>query len=211
MDVFFNSHLVYLWVQTVFLFSPTWFFLFVGADFIQGLLKKIEKKLARSFNFRPCYIDDVLSLNNYRLCDFVDRIYPIELEIKNTTDTDRSASHLDIHLEIDSEGQLRTKLYAKRDDFNFHIVNFPFICSNIPAAPAYGAYISELIRYSRACGSYQDFLERGLLLTRKLLNEGLLLVKLNSSLRTFYGGHHDLVNRYGTSGSQMTPDMFHLS
>jgi hypothetical protein len=40
-----------------------------------------------------------------------------------------------------------------RDDFNFPIVNFPFI--NIPAAPAYGVYISQLIRYSRACGSYQ--------------------------------------------------------
>jgi hypothetical protein len=48
-------------------------------------------------------------------------------------------------------------------------VNFPFICSNIPAAPAYGVYISQLIRYSRTCGSYQDFLDRGLLLTRKLL------------------------------------------
>jgi len=73
---------------------------------------------------------------------FVDRIYPIELEIKDTTDTDRSASYLDLHLEIDSEGRLRTKLYDKRDDFNFPIVNFPFICSNIPAAPAYGVYIS---------------------------------------------------------------------
>ena len=63
------------------------------------------------------------------------------------------------------------------------------------------------IRYSRDCGSNQDFLERGLMLTRNLLNEGLLLVKLNSSLRTFYGRHHDLVNRFGTSGSHMTPDM----
>jgi hypothetical protein len=54
------------------------------------------------------------------------------------------------HLEIDSEGWLRTKLYDKGDDFNFPIVNFPFICSNIPAALAYGAYISQLIRYSRA-------------------------------------------------------------
>jgi len=67
------------------------------------------------------------------------------------------------------------------------------------------------IRYSRDCGSYHDFLQRGLLLTRKLLSERLLLVKLNSLLRTFYEGHHDLVNRYETSGSQMTPDMFHLS
>ena len=62
------------------------------ADFIQVLLKKNEKTLARSFNFMFRYIDDVLSLSNPRFCDFVDRIYPIELEIKDTTDTDRSAS-----------------------------------------------------------------------------------------------------------------------
>ena len=90
--------------------------------------------------------------------DFVDRIYPIELEIKDTTDTDRSASYLDPHLEIESEGRLRTRLYDDRDDFNFLIVKFPFIYSNIPA---YGIYISQLIRYSRACGSYQDFLMKG--------------------------------------------------
>ena len=67
------------------------------ADFIQ----KNEKKLARSFNFTFRYIDHVLSLNNYRFGDFVDRIYPIELEIKDITYTDRSASYLDLHLEID--------------------------------------------------------------------------------------------------------------
>ena len=92
------------------------------ANFIQGLLKKTEKKPARSFNFTFRYIDDVLSLNNSRFGDFVDRIYPIELEIEDTTDTDRSASYPDLHLEIDSEGRLRTKLYDKRDDFNFPIV-----------------------------------------------------------------------------------------
>jgi hypothetical protein len=87
-------------------------------------------------------IDDVLSLRNSRLGDFVDRICPIGLEIKDTTDTDRCASYLDIHLEIDSEGQFRTKHYAKRDDFNLPIVNFPSISRNILAAPAYGIYIS---------------------------------------------------------------------
>jgi hypothetical protein len=74
------------------------------AIFIQGLLKKNEKKLARSFNFTFCYIDNVLSLNNSRFGYFVDRIYPIELKIKNTTDTDRSAAYLDLHLAIDSKG-----------------------------------------------------------------------------------------------------------
>ena len=84
------------------------------ADLIQGLLKKNEKKLARSFNFTFRYIDDVPSLNNSRFSDSVDRIYPIELEIKDTTNTDTSASYLDLHLEIDSEWRLRTTLRQKR-------------------------------------------------------------------------------------------------
>jgi len=91
------------------------------ADCIQGFLKKIEKKLARSFIFTFRYIDDVLSLNNSRFGDFVDRIYPIELEIKDTTDTDTSASYLDLQLEIDSDGRLRTELYDKGDHFNLPI------------------------------------------------------------------------------------------
>ena len=72
------------------------------ADFIQGLLKKTENKLARSFNFTFRCIDDFISLNNSRFDDFVDRIDPIELEI---TDTDRSASYLDLHIETDSEAR----------------------------------------------------------------------------------------------------------
>ena len=120
-----------------------------------------EKITNLCINLRYRYIEDVLSLNNSRFGDFVDRIYPIELEIKDITDTDRLASCLDLHLEIDSEGRLRTKNYDKRDDSNFPIVNFPFICIKIPASPAYGVYISQLIRYSKACGYYQDFLDRG--------------------------------------------------
>jgi len=61
------------------------------ADFIQGLLRKNKKTLARSFNFTFPYIDDVLSLNISTFGDFVERIYPIELEIKDTSDTARSA------------------------------------------------------------------------------------------------------------------------
>ena len=53
---------------------------------------------------------------------YVDRIYPIELEIKDITDTDMSASDLDLHLDIDNEGWLRKKFYDKRDDFNIPIV-----------------------------------------------------------------------------------------
>jgi hypothetical protein len=87
------------------------FLYWYGADCMQGLLKKDEKKLARSFNFTFRFIDNVLSLNNYRFGDFVNRIYPIELEIKDSTYTDRSASYLDTHIEFDSEERLKTKPY----------------------------------------------------------------------------------------------------
>ena len=92
---------------------------------------------------------------------------------------------MDILLNIDHDQHLTTKIYDKRDDFEFSIVNFPFLISNIPEPPAYGVYISQLIRYSIACSDYQDFLIRGRLLTSKLLrynrdishiNSGMLLV-----------------------------------
>ena len=60
------------------------------------------------------YVDDVLSLNNSKFGDFVDRIYPIELDIN---DIAMCASYLDIQLKIDSGYRLRTKYYDKRDDF----------------------------------------------------------------------------------------------
>ena len=98
--------------------------------------------MAQGFNFRFRYIDDVLSLNNSRFGDFLHLIYPGQLEIKDTTNTVKSASYLDLHLKIDTRGRLNTKLYDKRDDFP--IVNFPFLSGNIPMAPSYGVYISQI-------------------------------------------------------------------
>ena len=106
------------------------------------------------------------SLTSSRFGDFVDHIYPIDLKIRNTTYIDRSVSYRNLILEIDSDRRLRTKLYDKRDVFNFLIVNFPCMCSNISAAHSYD--ITELV-------SYQDFLDRGSLLTGNLLNQGFLL------------------------------------
>jgi hypothetical protein len=83
------------------------------ADFIHGASQKNEKELAGSFNFTLRYIDDIHSLDNSRFGDFFARIYHTELEIKDVTDTDMSASYINMHFEIDSEVRLRTKLYNK--------------------------------------------------------------------------------------------------
>ena len=124
------------------------------------LSQEKRKKLAWSFNFIVRYIDDVLLLNNSKLGNYLVLICHIKFEIKDTTVTAKSASYLDLHLDMDNEGRLRTKLYDKGDDFKYPIVTFPFICSNNPASPAYGVHISQFIRYSRDFGSYNGFINR---------------------------------------------------
>ena len=69
------------------------------------------------------------------------QIFPNELEIKDSTECSTSASYLDVLLKLDTNGKITTQLYNKRDGFNFSIVNFPYLCSNIRASPAYGIYV----------------------------------------------------------------------
>ena len=127
------------------------------AEFIQTLIKSGKRHLAKS--------DDVLSINNPKFGNYIDDRYPAELEIKDTTDADHRASYLDLDISYGRDKRLQVKLYDKRDDFTFNIVNFPFLCSNIPQSPAYGVYVSQLIRYARASSAYIDFLVRSRLLT----------------------------------------------
>jgi len=69
----------------------------------------------------------------------------VELVVKDTTDSSSSASYVDLYLEHDINGTLTTKLCDKRDDFNFLIVNYPFLDNNIPSSPAYGVLIVPFV------------------------------------------------------------------
>ena len=78
------------------------------AEFVQSLLQAGKKHLAQQFNFTYRYIDDVLSLKTTKFAEYLEFIYPHELEIKETTDTAASSSYLDCNLYIDNE-KLATK------------------------------------------------------------------------------------------------------
>ena len=75
----------------------------------------------------------------------IPNIYPPELVLKRTTESPAELSYLDISIRINSN-RFITTLYDKRDLFNFFIVNFAYLDSNIPTGPAYGTYISQLVR-----------------------------------------------------------------
>jgi hypothetical protein len=161
------------------------------------------------FNHTFRYIDEFLYINNYDLCNYVHLIYPDELDIKDTTKYDISAWYLDILLNIDSSGRLTTSLYDKRDYAEFAIVNFPFLFSNIPLSPAYGVYMSRLIRYARACFAYEDFSKRAKVHRNKLMLQGYNESHLKSSLCKFYGRYNDLLSDYKLSLAHMVNDLFH--
>ena len=122
------------------------------------------------------YINDLLTLKGH--------IYPPELELKKTTGSPTNCSYLGLNI-IVSGLKFVTDLYDKREAFNFRIVNFPHMDSNIPSKPAYGAFISQLIRFLRVCGNYQRFALRSSNLTPWLLKQGFDFARLQNTLRKF--------------------------
>ena len=90
----------------------------------------------------------------------------------------------------------------------FKIINFPNMSSNIPASPAYGVYISQLIRYARASSNYSDFLKRHLHLRNRLLDQGYKKIRLIRSLKKFIFRYQDLVEIYSVSAETIISDAF---
>ena len=121
----------------------------------------------------------------------VDRIYPTELQFNRANSSDTEAPFLDLNLCI-SNGTVSTKSFDKRDDFDFDIVNFPFLDGDVPRRTSYGVYISQLIRFARASSNLNDFNYRNKALTAKLLRQGYRYFKL-------YRRHSALLEKYSVS------------
>ena len=97
----------------------------------------------------------------------------------------------------------RISIYDKREDFAFRIVNFPHMDSNIPANPAYGVYISQLMRYARICTSKVDFINRLRGLSLRLRHQGFETNLLQKSFNKFFSRHGLIVEKYGAALREM--------
>ena len=128
----------------------------------------------------------------------VNRIYPAELQLIKANSSDTEAPFLDLNLSI-SNGTVSTKIYDKRDNFDFDIVNFPFLDGVVPRRTSYGVYISQLIRFARASSNVSDFNCRNKALTAKLLKQGYRYHKLHKAFSKFYRRHSWLVEKYNVS------------
>ena len=120
---------------------------------------------------------------------------PSDLKLNKANNSDVEAPFLDLHLSI-SSGFMCTKIYDKRDDFDFNIVNFPFLDGDVPRSPSYGVYISQLIRFARVSSHVSDFNARNKSLTAKLLHQGYRYHKLRKAFSKFYHRHYELVSKF---------------
>ena len=101
-----------------------------------------------AFNTTSRYFDDILNINNVYFDNIVGQIYPSELQLNKANTSETEAAFLDLHLSI-SNDIVSTKIYDKRDDFDFEIVNFPFLDGDVPCSTSYGVFISQLIPFAR--------------------------------------------------------------
>ena len=125
-----------------------------------------------------------------------ERDFMTSLSDVNKADTyDTEAPFLDLHLSI-SNGFVSSKIYDKRDDFDFDIVNFPFLDGDVPRSTSYGVYISQLIRFATVSSHVVDFNARNKSLTAKLLQQGYRYHKLRKTFSKFYRRHYELVSKF---------------
>jgi len=158
-----------------------------------------EKDYATLQHYKHCsrYIDDLLVINNFNHMDtHMLEIYPPELELSPDKTNGTSVNFLDLTLTVDNN-VIATRLYDKRDAFDFPIVNFPNLSGNVPNSQSYGVFSGELVRYARACSAVKDFNSRVLLLVKKLTSQRFSVKGLQRTYKKFCSRHIQLILKYG--------------
>ena len=164
-------------------------------DFMLSLSDNNQTDIIEAFNSTSRYLDDLLNIDNPYFEQMVGQIYPTELQLNKANSSNTEALFLDLNMSI-ANGIVSSKMYDKRDDFNFEIVNFPFLDGDVRHSPSYGVYISQLIRFVRMCSYVDDFNNRNLFLTANLLKQGYRYNKIRKAFSKFYQWHSESIVKY---------------
>ena len=104
------------------------------------------------------YQDDLLAINDDGLLESVlSDIYPPEMIVNKTNISVRKTNFLDLTISI-FRGKFYIKLYDKRNDYDFEVINYPFLDGNIPKNQSYSVFISQLVRFARVNSSFNGFI-----------------------------------------------------
>ena len=125
-------------------------------DFVTFPSDVKQAEIIEAFKSTSRYLEDLLNIDNPYFEGMINRIYPPELQLNKANTSDTEAPFSDLHLSI-SNGFVASKIYDKRDDFDFDIINFSILDGDVPRSTSYGVYISQLIRFARVCSHMADF------------------------------------------------------
>ena len=150
-----------------------------------------QTDIVEDFNSTSRYLDDLLNIDNPYYEQMVGQIYPTELQLNKANSSDTEAPFFNLNLSI-TKGIVSTKIYDKRNDFNFEIVNFPFLDGDVPRSPSYAIYISQrecvLMLMTSKTEPY--------VLTAKLLKQGYRYNIIRKAFSKFYHRHQELIVKY---------------
>ena len=130
-------------------------------DFMDSLNHDNQVDVIEAFILTSKYFNDLLNMDNPYFEVMVAQIYPPELPLNKANTAYTEANFFDLPLPI-ANGFLSSKIYNKRDDFDFYIVCFPSLDGDVPRRASYGVYpyISHLNRFPRVCNHVADFNEQ---------------------------------------------------
>ena len=175
-------------------------------DFMLSLSEDNQSGVIEAFNSTSRYLDDLLNIDNNFFDSMVNRIYTSEFQLNKANVSDTEASFLDLHLSI-SDGFVKTKIYGKRDDIDFDIVNFLFLDGDVPRSTSYGVYISRPFRFARVSSHVDDLNTRNKVLTAKLLRKGYKYHTIRKAFSNFYRRHIDTLLLQGISEPEFYGDL----
>ena len=157
-------------------------------DFMLSLSDNNQTVIIEAFNSTSRYLDDLLNIDNPYFEQMVGQIYPTELQLNKANACDTEVPFLDLNLSI-TNGIVSSKIYDKRDNFNFEIVNSLFLNGDVPRSPSYGLYVSQLIRFARVCSNVEDFKNR-------LLRQDYRYHKIRKAFSKLYHRHSEFIVKY---------------
>ena len=144
--------------------------------------------MAKQNNNNFWYTDDINILNSKSLENEITRIYPPEIVCNRENSNENSGHFLELDIFIEN-GKFETKLFDKRREFDFEIVKYPDVQSNIPNRILYNVFVSQILRYARVCSNFQDFQTESRILITKFSYKGCKIDQLKSKTYSCINSH----------------------
>ena len=169
-------------------------------DFMSNLQKSNRFDLIEKFNDTSRYLKDLLTIDYPAFAEHISDIYPRELQL-NKANTSEETSFMDLNIKV-IRNNIHTSVYDKRDEFEFPIVNFPWLSGDVPRPPSYGIYILQLVRFARCCTNVFNFHSKNVQITSKQLTQGYRYLKRRKTLGKFLRSYSKLLSKFGAISFQ---------